>query len=286
MKTWKEYYNDCKSIYSPDNESSIYDLTIEVLNQSNNKMGFDENYYNQIQAIKHKLDEHTSNPSKYSRQNIAMGINNIFEYEEELSDLIENYYKPYLEENIFGCHVQCDNIKMYKTPTVNQSESSSWMWHIDNSPIEQIKIMVYFNDVNKKTGAFKYLGYEDGGVKVKPTRIDCNSWYDGGNEPLEALGVKWKGTRVSPNVINELSSWPHNCTPVDVESEAGTAIIFDNNIIHKGTHPTEGFRYAATLQFKPIYEKIVNAFSKEVTGNGWQHATFHKDPSITHPVKR
>ena len=190
----------------------------------------------------------------------------------------------HLEKNIFGCYVHCDNIKIYKTPQVNSQESSSWVWHIDNNPVEQMKVMIYINDVNKESGAFRYLKKDNGGVKLLSTRRDYQNWKETYQEEIfEKFGRKWNGTRTPDSILNDFIQ-NENCEIVDIEDKAGTAIIFDNNCIHKGTIPTNGFRYAMTIQFKPVNKKLVPVFDKKYVGNGWKHVTFHKDPEIIKPM--
>ena len=142
LKTWSEYYKECKKVYG-DSDVDVNDLTIHT------KHFKDEKYNNLITSLRNKLDVLYQNESNYEWKNVAMGLNDIFMVEDELKPMVEEYLIPYLEENIFGCYVHCDNIKIYKTPQVNSQESSSWVWHIDNNPVEQMKVMIYINDVNK-----------------------------------------------------------------------------------------------------------------------------------------
>ena len=115
-----------------------------------------------------------------------------------------------------------------------------------------MKVMIYINDVNKESGAFRYLKKDNGGVKLLSTRRDYKNWKETyAEEIFEKFGRKWNGTRTPESVLNDFIQ-NENCEIVDVEDKAGTAIIFDNNCIHKGTIPTNGFRYAMTIQFKPV----------------------------------
>jgi len=278
LKTWSEYYKECKEVYG-NSDSDINNLTIHT------KHFKDDNYNNLITSLRNKLENLYQNESNYEWKNVAMGLKDIFLVEEELKSIVEDYLVPYLEKDVFGCYVHCDNIKIYKTPQVNSQESSSWVWHIDNSPVEQMKVMIYINDVNKESGAFRYLKKDNGGVKLLSTRRDYQNWKETYQEEIfEKFGRKWNGTRTPESVLNDFIQ-NENCEIVDVEDKAGTAIIFDNNCIHKGTIPTNGFRYAMTIQFKPVNKKLVPVFDKKYVGNGWKHVTFHKDPEIIKPME-
>lgn len=284
MKTWREYYEECKAAYG-ESDVDIKDLTIKINDtESQPIFNFDDRYKSTIKTLHDKVETSLTNPANYSMKNVAMGINDIFQFEDELATIVDDYLVPELESKVFGSYVTCDNIKIYKTPTVNANEASSWLWHLDNNPVEQIKVMIYLNDTYQATGAFRYLADTDQpAVCTLPSRRDYTHWFDGNVavENMEARGTKWNGTRLSNDLINKWIS--EGCQIVDVEGPAGTAILFDNNIIHKGTIPTMGHRIAMTIQFKPI-DIPSPKFSREYCGNGWNAMTFHKDPEIHKPV--
>jgi ectoine hydroxylase-related dioxygenase (phytanoyl-CoA dioxygenase family) len=283
MKKWRDYYDECKQAYG-NSSADLKDLTISINKPGEeNIFNFDDRYTKTVDTLREKLEHHLTQPGSYSMKNIAMGVNDIFVFEDELATMIDDYITPALEEKVFGSYVTCDNIKMYKTPETDAREASSWLWHLDNNPAEQIKVMVYINDVNKDSGAFRWLEQEDGsGIKLTPSRRDFSYWYEGIElEKFQARGVQWNGTRLQNNLIQHWMN--EGCKIHDVEAPAGTAIVFDNNIVHKGTIPTNGYRLAMTLQFKPIDIKSPK-FSRDYVGNGWNHKTFHMDPQIHAPV--
>ena len=148
MKTWKEYYLECKDIYNKetklDNSSiNVYDLKLQL-----NPFPKDQLYIDQINFIQNKLDILYQDKTNYrNRYGLALGLNDIFIFEKEIKIILENHLISYLEKNIFGCYIQCQNIMIYKTISEQSEEVSSWLWHIDNNPKEQIKVMIYINDV-------------------------------------------------------------------------------------------------------------------------------------------
>ena len=277
MKKWKEYYLECKDIYNKetkiDNSNiSIYDLSLQI-----NPSPTDQTYFDQISLIKNKLDVLYQDKINYTNTSgISLSLKDSFNVSKELKIIVDNYLVPYLEKNIFGCYVQCQNVKIYKTISESLIETSSWLWHFDNNPKEQIKVMIYLNDVNDN-GPFKYLSKDNEAIKIKTSKKDHKSWIQGNQAHFETLGKKWKGTRVPKHIISNLQS-KNEVIEKDIKGPAGTAILFDNNIIHRGTIPLKGFRYAMTLQFQPINKKLNPNFSKENTGNGWNHLLFSIDP--------
>ena len=43
---------------------------------------------------------------------------------------------------------------------------------------------------------------------------------------------------------------------VFLEGKAGTLLMFDNNLVHKGTPPVEGFRQLAQIEVYPSMKQI------------------------------
>ncbi len=272
MKTWSNYYLECKDIYQNTSKASIYDLKLKI-----NPFPTDQIYLNQILSIKNQLDVLYEDKSNYNnRHGLALGLNNIFVFKKELQIIVDKYLVPYLEKDIFGCYVQCQNVKIYKTISESLIETSSWLWHFDNNPKEQIKVMIYLNDVDNN-GPFKCLLKDNEAIKIETSKKDHTSWIHGTQAHFEILGKKWKGTRVPRHIISNLQS-ENQLIEKDIKGPMGTTILFDNNILHKGTIPFEGFRYAMTLQFQPINKKLKPNFSKENTGNGWGYNHFSKNP--------
>ena len=71
----------------------------------------------------------------------------------QFGDLIS----PQIEKYLFGSYSHFDNIRFYKSVVSNKEPFSSWKWHFDNNPKEQIRILVYLNDVlNEGDGQFEY----------------------------------------------------------------------------------------------------------------------------------
>lgn len=278
MKKWKEHYLECKGIYNKetkiDNSSiSIYDLFLQV-----NPFPTDQIYFNQVSSIKNKLDVLYQDKINYTNTlGISLSLKDSFTMKKELKIIVDNYLVPYLEENTFGCYVQCQNVKIYKTVNESLIEKLSWLWHFDNNPKEQIKVMIYLNDVDDN-GPFKYLLKDNKAIKINPN----NKAFENPNPQrtedwFEGLDLKWRGTRVPSHIIHKFTT-EKSCIENNVRGPAGTSILFDNNIIHKGTIPIEGFRYAMTLAFQPINKKLNPNFSPKNTGNGWSYNIFDKNP--------
>ena len=254
MRKEERHYLKCKDTYSKETKQdnsniSIYDLTLKT-----NPFPTDQIYLDQILSIKNKLDTLYQDKTKYfNTSGLSSCLNDVFSLEKELKIIINKYLVPYLEKNIFGCYVEPQKIKVYKTVNESLKEKLSWLWHFDNNIEEEIKVMIYFNNVDNN-GPFKYLSKDNEAIKIEPTnsRHSLNraiNWF-------KVFDLNWKGTRVPKNIISSLKE-KYNCKEVEVKGPLGTSILFDNNILHKGTIPFEGFRYAMTLAFKPVDKKII-----------------------------
>ena len=149
MKTWKEYYLECKDIYQKitkqdTTSTNIYDLGIMV-----DPFPTNQTYFDQILSIQNKLDILYQDKINYTfTSGISKCLKDSFIMEKELKIIVDNYLVPYLEKNTFGCYVQCRDAKIYKTVGESIIEQLSWLWHFDNNPKEQIKVMIYLNDVD------------------------------------------------------------------------------------------------------------------------------------------
>ena len=144
MKKWGDYYNECRQNFSKDNTNSVYNLSLEILSE-NYLINLDEQYYKLLENISQKFWKSLNEEGKVEHLN-AHSVKSVSPMMEDFRKICQIYFKDYLQENIFGSFVYCDNIKLYHTPLSASEEKSSWQWHLDNSPKEQIKIMIYFTE--------------------------------------------------------------------------------------------------------------------------------------------
>ena len=162
--------------------------------------------------------------------------------------------------------------------TGNYDEESvgSLSWHIDNHPKEVIKIMVYLDDVEEQNGAFQVLSKNGLGYKAPTTRIDHIVW-------VPARPPKWDPSRFSDEQIENLNTAGYQ--PKKLTGPAGTAIIFDNNIIHRATFCAEKTRDVLTFMVKPAIKRIRPYISRKYTGTNYHVDTF-KDPEFVGVVRK
>ena len=177
-----------------------------------------------------------------------------------------------MEKTVFNCNVQAMAVYAYRTKTGNYDEKSvgSLLWHIDNHPKEVIKIMIYLNDVEEQNGAFEILSKNKRGCKSRTYRVDYRRWQK-------------QNTRFSNDEIQGLIGAGYE--PKKLTGPAGTAIIFDNNIVHRATFCEEKARDVLTFMVKPTIKKIRPYISKKYTGTNYHVDTF-KDPEFIGVVEK
>ena len=147
---WHEYYDEAKKKYEKENGKSkplidLYDLTAKVQDPYNKKetdiLTLEEPYMGIIDSLAKSVDEAFKDPKNYESRGMAHGIKNIWDFP-QLKDL-GGILIPQMEEKVFGSHVHVDNIKIYRSHVSDEAPVSSWLWHFDNNPKEQIKILIY-----------------------------------------------------------------------------------------------------------------------------------------------
>jgi hypothetical protein len=131
-------------------------------------------------------------------------------------------------ENFFRSHFKIYNISFYRTIPNAGAPVASFLWHFDNVPDEEIKLMVYFDHVSKDTGAFRFKNREL-------------------SQTLRSRGFWHRSTY--PKVADLLDN---ESTTVVVEGKPGTTILFENGrVVHKATAPERLHRDVATFVLIP-----------------------------------
>lgn len=131
-------------------------------------------------------------------------------------------------ENFFGSHFKIYNISFYRTIPDNQAPISSFLWHFDNVPDQEIKLMVYFDHVHEDTGAFRF--------KNRALSEDLRK---------QGFWHRKNYNKVAPRLDDP-------STTVCVEGAPGTTILFQNGrVAHKATAPQRLHRDVATFAIIP-----------------------------------
>ncbi len=225
MKTYKEHYEYCKSLYNLNSSKykSIYDLRVD-----NNFLDniIDETYYKLIKIIRDKIDTKIKNNQGIFLDKHAIRVNNWSDIN-ELEELTQ-IFMPIVEQDILGCNGKIEFLHPYRNLPSNGSEESSWMWHYDDCPDEFLKFFINLNTVTPNSGCLKYLQSSDGNT---PTVKTYNT----------VAGIRstappvYERSRIPNSVIeHELNK---GGKIVDVIGDPGSYAICTPNIYHKASLP-------------------------------------------------
>tara|TARA_B100001094_G_scaffold32216_1_gene26710 strand:- start:1741 stop:2526 length:786 start_codon:yes stop_codon:yes gene_type:complete len=261
MHTYKEYYQKCRNKYdgSYSNLKSLDELTIEIGNLHNEQLDDVKSIHNfALDKINKKIDLFDVNHENIIKVDNISDCNNI--------SRLGNYFGDYLEKNYYGCHTIIEAVLIYQS-LPNKVERSSWVWHYDDNVNEQIKVMVYLNNVTGKSGAMDVLMDSSGnGCKIKTSKIA----YKKSTEKV------YVGSRI-PDIDNFKKK---GYLPKRITGESGTYCIFDPNCIHKATTPTEEpYRLCVVYNFRPYLTGVNNRMSKSFTKT-WSNLGNIKEYSI------
>lgn len=153
-------------------------------------------------------------------------------------------------ESILGTYFQCYWIRCQRNIALGYDlTDDSFGFHTDDNPREIYKIFLYLNDTFESNGAFRTFDY-----KITKNLI---------KEGFRSYGVSERNSSqrlISGALIHELNV---------IEGEAGTILMFDNNLIHKATVPKKGYRDIFQIEIypstKPLTSRNVkNSLSKKI----------------------
>ena len=184
---------------------------------------------------------------------------------EGLQDLSEPLLNE-LERTVYHSHVIVDKVYVYRSPMSRQSPAASWLWHFDNHPREMLKVMVYLTDVSADSAPFEYLADANGRPRL--------------GSPLAPLHGD---SRVRATEIDRYlaAGWK---TEV-VTGAAGTVLVFDDNVVHRGTLARAGHRDVVVFQVRPATFRATPRLDPRWTGS-FGHRDFNENPHDLAPVPR
>lgn len=184
---------------------------------------------------------------------------------EGLHDLCEPLLDE-LERTVYRSCVLVDKVYVYRSPVSRQLPKASWLWHFDNHPREMIKVMVYLTDVGPDSAPFEYLADVDGRPKL--------------GAPLAPLH---SDSRVPATVIDRYldAGWKREV----VTGPAGTVLVFDDNVVHRGTLAQATHRDVVVFQVRPSPFKASPRIDPRWTGS-FGHRDFNEHPHDLSPVPR
>jgi hypothetical protein len=136
------------------------------------------------------------------------------------------------------------NVACYRTiPSSNPQ--GAWLWHTDNYPPAVKKIMLYLTDCEPKLGATSFIS------PAETARLRGGGYYgimpDERSEDLTAFASR---AAIKPTIQ----------TPTVT---AGSALLFDNNALHRANIPEIGYRDVVTFTVMPSAEPWETVLNRE-----------------------
>lgn len=133
-------------------------------------------------------------------------------------------------EFFYGSNFKIYYVSPRRSTPIEGDLYGHWMWHSDNDPDPILKVMVYLTDVTEKQGPF--------------TTHDL-----AGTRDLFRAGFRDRHKVESLRAVLEDDGSYRKFT-----GQAGTTVIFDNNLIHRGWPVVEGHRDVVVFMVLPSME--------------------------------
>jgi hypothetical protein len=165
-----------------------------------------------------------------------------------------------LEAKVYGSYAIVDKVYLYRSPISRQTPQVSWLWHYDNHPREVLKVMIYLTDVDRESAPFEYLR-------------DARSLHPVYGSPLAPLCGDRRFNEKSMRRFFGRGFETHQVT-----GPAGTLILFDNNVIHRGNLGLKKHRDVLVFQVRPTLERLDKPIDCRWTGS-FQHGDFNPFPA-------
>jgi hypothetical protein len=178
--------------------------------------------------LKNKVDGILDQPD--SRVEISDGLFRMVDGSDRVPEII-NFVDPELEsviEGYYRSHFKIFGIYFYRTIPTPSKPESSFLWHIDNCPRQEIKLMIYLDDVQVDTGAIR--------LKDKPL-----------TDQLKSSGFR---DRKSIDAFADILA--NEATTNAIVAPVGTRILFQNGgVIHRAISPERQHRDVVTFVIIP-----------------------------------
>jgi glycosyltransferase involved in cell wall biosynthesis len=169
-----------------------------------------------------------------------------------------------LERSVYGSYTIADKVYVYRTMVSGAGPQKSWLWHFDNHPREMLKVMIYLSDVGDGNAPFEFIRRRSTGAPLYGSPIAPTF---GTNRLSEA------------EIARRLESGWERCR---MTGPRGTTILFDDNVVHRGTIARTGHRDVVVFQVRPVPFPVANHIDARWTGT-FGHRQFHLDPDDLQP---
>ena len=240
--TYEEHYLQCVREANFQNEGGpkkLREITLSPITASQS-----DHYLSLLSSLRNKIDDVFSNhEDQYDLLTFCKEVKDPLKFT-ETTEIFNLFYET-ISETMLGCHFTTNSIQIYRNHFTESKKESSWLWHYDDNPDPQIKLFIYLSDVNNHSAPFTYIvDKNDNGRKIRSSRIS----------PSSRTSQVYSASRIPQGIIDGMMIKTYK--EKQITGPAGTAFIFDPNIIHRATVPEAGlYRDVLVYHLHPCKER-------------------------------
>jgi len=232
---FKKFFFKKKKICKEQFLSANKELNRDGFLVVNNFVGREE-CYKIIEDINKSLEQYkdytisdklNSDKRLYGFQKINQKVNNFY-----LNEDIKNIGSNYIRSSIENAYVLANRVKF-----LEQNEGSGGGWHRDNYN-KQFKAMIYLTDVSENNGPLEIINRSHKIYKMIIHKKYFTNYFP---------NTRFKNDEVQKIIYKEQNL-------KRLTGKAGTLILFDGSLIHRGAPLKSGIRYAITSYYYPEHQ--------------------------------
>ena len=236
---YNQYYDECRAAWEEEGNKSSTEYNDYLTNVVVTNLEGD--------AINDMIDAYNENIPNMKSLTPEYSVIEVEGHPEleEISERVCSDISSVLE-NHMGCHMRLMQIKLKRHKNVERVTLPAFRWHSDLHEDPLLNVMVYISKVDEGSGPFQYLlNGNDRGIVIDNITHDFPDDYI--EHIIETFGLK----------------------VTSLLGEPGTMCIFNNNIVHRGSIPTEQDRDVLLFQFRPVKKKPEKHLDWDYLNSSW-----------------
>jgi 2,5-diketo-D-gluconate reductase A len=159
-----------------------------------------------------------------------------YSFKKELHAIERDYLFPLLGETVFGQsaatmarRVRVRSLSRNIKDFEEANRTRSMLWHWDSMPDDMIKVILYVNDVDYRNGCMVAMRHRETNQTIRLRSLWPPREFPWGPNIFPAMPRPWLAELLRTGYEPHCLSGP-----------AGTMVIFDTNIVHRGSRPLMG----------------------------------------------